>query len=211
MSLAWEVQCVSPTEKVVLLSLSDNANDEGVCWPSVANMCRRCNLTERSIQRSLASLTEAGHMSKIERPGRSSVFKIHPRQAGTPSRVSPHPRHRGTPPPPGWHPTPARLAPRIVKGIVKGTVSEPRRGASASQTRGAAGAGGVHGHHGDVGLGTQGGAGHRRSRRDPEVQGPRVQVSEDQMGPGVAELDADRSARRSTPACSQAAPAPRRA
>lgn len=31
----WKIHGISPTEKFVLISLGENANDTGVCWPSV--------------------------------------------------------------------------------------------------------------------------------------------------------------------------------
>lgn len=40
MSLCWPLQ-MPPTPKAVLVSLADNANDQGVAWPSLAKICER--------------------------------------------------------------------------------------------------------------------------------------------------------------------------
>ncbi|MGV8671119.1 helix-turn-helix domain-containing protein, partial [Pseudomonas aeruginosa] len=33
MSQCWPIQGLSCAQKAVLISLADNANDQGVCWP----------------------------------------------------------------------------------------------------------------------------------------------------------------------------------
>jgi len=47
---------ISPSRKLVLLKLSDMANEKGVCWPSIANIARDCRLSARSVQRVLREL-----------------------------------------------------------------------------------------------------------------------------------------------------------
>lgn len=34
MSQCWPLQGLSVTQKAVLISLADQANDDGVCWPA---------------------------------------------------------------------------------------------------------------------------------------------------------------------------------
>lgn len=51
---------VSPSRKLVLLKLSDMANEKGVCWPSIANIARDCRLSARSVQRVLRELEANG-------------------------------------------------------------------------------------------------------------------------------------------------------
>jgi hypothetical protein len=106
MTAAWDTPGLTASQKIVLLSLSDNANDEGVCWPSMPTMCRRCDLSDRSIQRAILDLEAGGHVTRKERPGRSSVFMVHPRHGVTPDTVTPtpdtvtgDPRHGDAPPP----------------------------------------------------------------------------------------------------------------
>jgi hypothetical protein len=40
MGLCWPLQ-MPPTPKAVLISLADNANDQGFCWPSLTTICER--------------------------------------------------------------------------------------------------------------------------------------------------------------------------
>lgn len=47
-----------PSEKSVLMSLADQANDAGVCWPGVGSLCERTCLGERTVQRALRSLED---------------------------------------------------------------------------------------------------------------------------------------------------------
>lgn len=58
MSAVWDHSCETHTQKLVLLALADNANDEGKCWPSIATIARKCQLAERSVYRQLSRLGE---------------------------------------------------------------------------------------------------------------------------------------------------------
>lgn len=132
LGLCWPIQ-LPPPAKAVLISLADQANDAGVCWPSVGTITKRTCLSERTCQGALAKLEELGHVTKEERAGRSTIFHIHPdgqnlstdprrsrtpRGAGAaPGGAGPAPRTvtepslnpkagRGTRLPPAWKPTP---------------------------------------------------------------------------------------------------------
>ena len=45
-----------PGPKFVLVSLADQANDRGACWPSIPQIASRCGMSERSVSRHLQSL-----------------------------------------------------------------------------------------------------------------------------------------------------------
>ena len=60
MSACWELQDMSPAQKAVLISLADQANDQGVCWPSVSTIERRTCLSERAVQDALRWLQATG-------------------------------------------------------------------------------------------------------------------------------------------------------
>lgn len=109
MSLAWDLP-LSSTEKLVLLALADCANDEGECWPSIATIGRKACIGERSVQRSIQSLKDQGHLTRIEVTGKGCRYIIHPRQSATPATVAPV--TQVTSPPPQCHPTPATVAPK---------------------------------------------------------------------------------------------------
>ena len=109
MSQVWDLQ-LSSTEKLVLLALADCANDEGECWPSIATIGRKACIGERSVQRSIQSLKEAGHLSRKEVVGKGCRYHIHPRHNVTPATVSRVTNE--TVPPPQCRPTPATVAPK---------------------------------------------------------------------------------------------------
>jgi hypothetical protein len=52
MAACWPLQ-MSPTAKAVLVSLADQANDQGACWPAVATLCERTCLGERAVRNAL--------------------------------------------------------------------------------------------------------------------------------------------------------------
>ena len=55
MSWAWLIK-LSPTAKLVLLSLADSADDSGICWPSHPTLACKCTLTDRTVRRVLIQL-----------------------------------------------------------------------------------------------------------------------------------------------------------
>ena len=120
MTLAWKSDIASGP-KMVLLSLCDNANDQGECYPSIATIAERCSMGERTVQRHISELAKMKAVRAVERTGRSTVYHINPRQFGTPANLAPPPdchptpANLASPPPPIWHPTPANLAPITVK------------------------------------------------------------------------------------------------
>ncbi|MBU4214309.1 MAG: helix-turn-helix domain-containing protein [Actinobacteria bacterium] len=74
----WEDAHFSQTALLVLLALADHANEDGVCWPSVARLATRVRTSERHVQRVLGDLEQAGWLTRDERPGRSTVFRVTP-------------------------------------------------------------------------------------------------------------------------------------
>lgn len=50
----------SPSLKLVLIALADAADDQGVCWPSVSTLARKCTVSTRTVQRSLRALIDRG-------------------------------------------------------------------------------------------------------------------------------------------------------
>jgi hypothetical protein len=105
MTLAWQTE-LRQTEKLVLLALADNANDEGQCFPAVATLMSRCCMTDRGVQKVIGALVHLGHLTQHFRPGKSTVYIVHPRttvhpeQRFTPERQFAPPPNGGSPPPP---------------------------------------------------------------------------------------------------------------
>lgn len=122
MSACWPLQGMSPAQKAVLISLSDNANDDGVCWPSVTKIASRTCLSVRAVQGAIRWLCKVNLLAMNSRNGRSTVYTITPAAYSPPQDVRPAsaaPTHAADAPlpPQELHHTPAGAAPR--------TVSEP--------------------------------------------------------------------------------------
>ena len=88
MTVVWDI-CLPDSEKLALLALADCANDEGLCWPSMATLARKCSKSDRTVQKAIQSLCEKGHLSRDERPGKGVLYQIHPRSDCTPEKASP--------------------------------------------------------------------------------------------------------------------------
>lgn len=125
MSACWPLQGMSPAQKAVLISLADQANDQGVCWPAVDSIAMRCCLSKRAVQQAIKWLRGAGIVSVEERQGRSTMYSVtpaayappqemHPSSKCTPAGNAPTPADAAPPPPQDLHPTPADAAPRTV-------------------------------------------------------------------------------------------------
>lgn len=78
MTACWPLQGMSPAQKSVLISLADNSNDDGVCWPSVARIVERTCLSERAVRNALRWLEQSGVLSAHHRTGRSTWYTVSP-------------------------------------------------------------------------------------------------------------------------------------
>ncbi|MEW5680426.1 helix-turn-helix domain-containing protein [Comamonas kerstersii] len=151
MSQCWPLSGMSPAQKAVLISLADQSNDDGVCWPSVGTISVRTCLSERAVQNAIKWLAQAGLLVAKERSGTSTVYRITPAAyappqemhpaAGAPTPAAyappqemhpaagaPTPAAYAPPPPQQMHPTPAAAAPKPSlnrnlnhHGIIDGT------------------------------------------------------------------------------------------
>ncbi len=142
MTACWPLQGMSPSQKAVLVSLADQANDDGVCWPSVGTLAMRTCLSERAVQTAIRWLQNVGLISIDERRGRSTVYRVtpaaysppqevHPRKPRTPAANSPAPANAAPPPPQHLHPTPAAPAPRtVIEPSVEPSPSQEARSAA---------------------------------------------------------------------------------
>lgn len=132
MTEAW--RCDQPTgRKLVLLSLCDNANDQGECYPSISAIAQRCSMTERSVFNQLLALEKSGIISRQSRLNRSTVYTIHPCKFFTPETVSPlKPFH---PLPETISPPPEMVSPTVPETISPITIIEPSLNRQLNQTR----------------------------------------------------------------------------
>lgn len=125
MTQCWPLQGMSATHKAVLISLADNANDEGVCWPSVQRISERTCLSERAVRNALRWLEEVGLLTSHQRAGRSTWYTVTPASYAPGTTCPPAPD--AAPPRHDVPPTPAPGAPRTVKE----PSGEPSVGANA--------------------------------------------------------------------------------
>lgn len=124
MTAVWAVT-LPDSEKIVLLALADSANDEGLCWPSMATLAAKCSKSDRTVQAAIKSLVARGHMTRSEVPGRGCRYIIHP----TPEAASPPKPLRGeeaSPPKPAT-PTPEAASDKPSRTITSPEASPPPR------------------------------------------------------------------------------------
>lgn len=117
MSQCWPMEGMSPAQKAVLISLADQANDDGYCWPSIGTIAKRTCLSERAVQGAIKWLHSAGLLGASERRGTSSVYQITPaayapQQMLRPADAAPTTAGNAPPPPQMLRPTPADAAPK---------------------------------------------------------------------------------------------------
>lgn len=118
LSLVWPLD-LPPSEKAVLVSLADNSNDQGFCWPAIepregnerrgTSITERTCLSARTVQTALASLQARGLVEREFRKGRSTIYQLNLERMAqrdllaptTPATAAPpqssHPREVRTP------------------------------------------------------------------------------------------------------------------
>ena len=134
---AMAVDGTTAPEQSVLLVLAIMANDDRQCWPGIngANgLTGKTKLSERTVQRAVQGLKDAGHISWIDKPGRGRVYVVHPRQSDTPTEATPAavtPRHSDTrqrDTPVTVAPTPVTVTPKQPRTTTTSTdASHPKR------------------------------------------------------------------------------------
>lgn len=54
---------LKPTSKLILLALSESADGHGVCWPRIKRVATMCDVSVRTVQRTIRELEEGGFLS----------------------------------------------------------------------------------------------------------------------------------------------------
>lgn len=75
MSACWPLQ-IPPVAKAVLISLADNANDAGYCWPSIDTICDRTCYGRTAVIEAIKWLETAGHVVADRSNGRKTTYRI---------------------------------------------------------------------------------------------------------------------------------------
>jgi len=117
MSAVWDLD-LPDSEKLIALALADWCSDEGICWPSVAQIAKKSSKSERTVQGALISLEKRGYLTRDQKPGKGCLYTLTPAGAA--------PRSDNTPadaaPPQPLRKTPAAAAPNT-----SGTTNTPKR------------------------------------------------------------------------------------
>lgn len=123
MAQCWPVEC-RQTLKLLLLALADNADDDGLCWPSIDTIARKCCTDRRNVFRQLGELEALGQISREQRSGHSNLYHVHPIPAVSGGNTATG----------GILPPVANSHPPVVTVPPKGVVSPPpTRGKPATQ------------------------------------------------------------------------------
>lgn len=71
----WQLR-LPTSEKIVLLSLADQSNDDGECWPRIANLMERTGLSERGVRTNLRKLEDRGLIRAEFRRNKSTIYHL---------------------------------------------------------------------------------------------------------------------------------------
>lgn len=122
MSAVWECEELDASERLVMLSLADHADDEGRCYPSIARLCRRTSMSDRGVQKVISRLSERGFITIKPNAGQGGAnlyFLTSTTEPGSPPEQR-SPRTTFTTPP-----NPVRKTPEPRSPKPSGTIIEP--------------------------------------------------------------------------------------
>ncbi|MCK3657247.1 DNA-binding protein [Pasteurellaceae bacterium Pebbles2] len=78
---AFKLKVGNPLRKLVLVKLADNANDDGICFPSYQYIADVCEISRRSVINHIDELIEMGLISKKSRKNKdgssSNLYQLH--------------------------------------------------------------------------------------------------------------------------------------
>ena len=87
-SKVWKLQGLTPTQKFVFISLADQANDEGVCWPAIRSVSKRTGFSDRAIRQAIKFLEQEKYLRVDKVPGRASNYVLTPARDAEPCNVN---------------------------------------------------------------------------------------------------------------------------
>lgn len=78
MNKVWSHSNKSGATLLVLLAIADHANDDGVCWPSIATLATKARISERQAKRVIAALEADGDIEVMRGDGRThtSTYRL---------------------------------------------------------------------------------------------------------------------------------------
>lgn len=88
---AMNCEVGNPARKLVLLKLADNANDDGVCFPSYQYIADKCEMSKRSAISHIDDLIKMGFVTKKARKNKdgssANLYLLHLEQGGEKSAL----------------------------------------------------------------------------------------------------------------------------
>ena len=78
-AIAWSwKQDLRPTEKFILIAISDHANDEDfTCWPSLTHLEKKTGFNRSTIWRTIDCLVKTGHIGRVgQHPSGATLYKV---------------------------------------------------------------------------------------------------------------------------------------
>ena len=122
MSAVYDSELTDIYEVSVMLALANHADDDGVCYPSIARISRLARMSERGVQCVIKRLSERGYLDVDAGAGRSgtNLYIVRPTPAPGAPPATHAPRTRCTTPP---HPTTFTPAPGAPEPSI--TIIEP--------------------------------------------------------------------------------------
>ena len=105
LTLAWDTEVATVAMKLVLVSLADQANSAGMCWPGYGFISKRTGLHRNTVIKSIQKLEKNGLLTKAHREGngcsKSNMYTLHLDGSSTaqlPSNSKPLPSNAELPP-----------------------------------------------------------------------------------------------------------------
>ena len=88
---AMNCEVGNPARKLVLLKLADNANDDGICFPSYQYIADKCEISKRSAISHIDDLIKMGFVTKKARKNKdgssANLYLLHLEQGGEKSAL----------------------------------------------------------------------------------------------------------------------------
>lgn len=78
MNQVWDTPCDTHTQKLVLVALADNSNDQRICWPSIDYLARRCDLSRNGVILQIEKLIQSGKLKVKKSDGKVNVYEMFP-------------------------------------------------------------------------------------------------------------------------------------
>lgn len=92
---AWDIKGLSPTEKLILIRLSDNADEKGICYPSIDYIAENCEVSTKTVTRATARFEKLGYIIKKRRQNQSIVYTLFPDALSVEETKSPIQKNKG--------------------------------------------------------------------------------------------------------------------